>query len=271
MKKSLFGVFLIFSVPVFALEVKPWLGDPYSFFFQSAFSYSHFHHVEGASTQLSAPVNSRNILLNFGVIPSNCFDIQLQSEFGKTNHTNWALRSGALQARLQLLDDISGDPLSFTLGLVLRGVPTHFLKDVSTPYAAQFSVETTAAFGKEWSQGPNWSMRTYGVVTLGQANRGKPWTQQFLVWQYNVYDAHRFTLFALGDIGFGGKQGVNVRHFHGWSNFQHQSIDLGIEYSLKISVWGMLSTTYAHRVFAHNFPEHVNFFMLSYCIPFSLF
>ncbi len=266
-----YSILLLLSSSGFAMEAKPWLGDVYAFDFQAAFSYSRFNKVEGASKQLSAPLNSRDILLDLGFTPSPSFDIQIEGEFGKTSDVNWALRSGAVQTRLQLLDDISGDPVSLTLGLILRGAPTHFLRDVSTPYAAQFNAELTCALGKEWSQGPDWTMRTYGFAALGQANRGYPWTRELLAWEYNLGDVHRFTVFEEGNFGFGGKQHVNVEHFQGWGKFQHQSIDLGLSYGYKISVYGILTATYAHRVFAHNFPEHVNFFMISYWIPFSLF
>lgn len=254
-----------------ALQVKPWLGDVYAFFAEGTFSYSQFNKVQGASRQLSAPENNRDIVLDWGFTPAACFDFQLEGEFGKTNHVNWALRSGALQLRYQMLDDISGDPVSLTFGLIVRGATHHFLRDVSTPYAAEFNAELTCAVGKEWSENGFWTMRTYGFAAIGQANRGMPWTRELLVWQYNLYNAHRFTVFAEGDFGFGGRQHVNVKRFSGWGKFQHQSIDLGVAYGYKISVYGVLSASYARRIFAHNFPEHMNTFMLTYCIPFSLF
>jgi len=252
------------------LETKPWFGDLYAFDFESAFFYSRFHQVEGASVQLKSPVNNRNLFFDLGVTPLENFDVRLEGEFGKTDTINWALRSGALQARLGILDDISGDPFSLVAGMILRGVPHHFLKDVSTPYAAEFNAELTCAVGKEWSEEGSWTMRTFAFAAIGQANRGYPWMRERFVWQYNLYDAHRFTLFAEGEVGFGNRQHVDVRHFDGWGKFQHQSIDLGTAYGYTVSVYGTITASYAHRIFAHNFPEHVNVFMLAWSIPFSL-
>ncbi|MBS0603996.1 MAG: hypothetical protein JSS60_03045 [Verrucomicrobia bacterium] len=271
MKRSLLSAFVVLTCPSFALETKPWFGDKYAFNFEGSFAYSRFNKVEGASKQLSAPLNNRDILLDLGFTPYEFFDMQIEGEFGKTNDVNWALRSGALQARFQLLDDISGDPVSLAFGVIFRGAPDHFLRDVSTPYAAEFNTELTCSVGKEWSENGVWTMRTYGFAAIGQANRGYPWTRELLVWQYNLKDTHRFTFFGEGDFGFGNRQHVNVDHFRGWGKFQHQSIDLGLSYGYKIGFYGILTASYAHRVFAHNFPEHVNFFMLSYCLPFSLF
>jgi len=269
--KALLPAFLALTCPCLALETKPWFGDQYAFNMTTAFAYSRFDKVAGASRQLSSPLNNRDILIDLGFTPSAVLDLQLEAEFGKTTYTNWALRSGALQARYQLLDDIAGDPVSFALGMIVRGAPEHFLRDVSTPYAAECNMELTSAVGKEWSSEGYWTMRTYGFATIGQANRGYPWTRELFVWQYNLYDTHRFTLFAEGNFGFGNKQHVNVKHFQGWGKFQHQSIDLGGSYGYQLGLYGVLTASYAHRVFAHNFPEHVNFFMLSYCLPFSLF
>jgi hypothetical protein len=271
MKRLLPSLLLIASSQGFALETKPWFGDKYAFNFESVFTYSRFHKVEGASVQLSSPLNNRDLLFDVGFNPSAVFDMQLETEFAKTTEVNWALRSAALQGRYQVFDDISGDPVSLALGLNIRAAPHHFLRDVSTPYAAEFNTEVTGALGKEWSKAGQWQMRTYGFVALGIANRGYPWTRGLWVWQYSLRNIHRFTLFAEGDAGFGNQQHVDVNHFSGWGKFQHQSIDLGVEYGYRISVYGMISAAYAHRVFAHNFPQNVNFFVLSYRVPFSLF
>ncbi len=270
-KRTILSLALLSSLPAWSLDTKPWMGPAYGFEFDSAFSYSRFSKVEGASKQLSAPVNNRNILLDMSFVPTAAMDLQMETEFGKTDSVNWALRSAAVQGRMQLLDDICGDPVSLTLGINLRGAPHHFLRDVSTPYAAVFNMELSCSVGKEWSENGSWTMRTYGMATVGQANQGYPWTRELFVWQKNFHDVHRFTLFADLDVGFGNKQHVNVRHFDGWGKIQHQSLDLGAGYSYKMGVYGMLTALYAYRVFAHNYPERVNFVSLAYTIPFSLF
>jgi hypothetical protein len=264
-------VFILTGSSLLSLETKPWLAEPYASHFQSVFSYSRFRKVEGASKQLCSALNNRDLLLDLSLSPAPSLDLELEGEFGKTNHVNWAFRSGALQARYQMLDDISGDPLSLVFGVNFRGASHHFLRDVSTPYAAEFNMELTCAAGKEWSSEGLWTMRTYGFSAIGQANRGYPWTRGLFVWEYNLDDIHRFTLFSEGDFGFGNKQHVNVNRFSGWGKFQHQSIDLGLSYGYKCGVYGTLTASYAHRVFAHHFPEHVNFFMFIYSLAFSMF
>jgi hypothetical protein len=262
---------LCLTCPSFALETMPWLGNQYEFDFSSAFTYSRYHKVEGASVQLKNPSNDYDLLLDLGFTPYSLFDVRTEIEFAKTprQSSNW--RSVALQARYQWLDDISGDPLSLTTGFNVRAVPHHSLRDVSCPYASYANYELTVSAGKEWSKEAMWTMRTYGYASLGIANHGFPWIQELFVWQFNWQDTHELSLFTVGNFGFGNKHHVNVRHFNGWGKFQHQSIDLGIGYGYQFSFYGTLAVSYAYRLFAHNFPERVNFFTLAYSIPFSLF
>ncbi len=271
-KSPLFFTSLLYACSLSALDTQPWMGNAYDFELETAFSYSRFSKVEGASAQPTSSINNRNLLLDMSLTATPSFDVQFEGEFGQTNTINWALRSGALQARLWLLDDISGEsPISLTCGVNVRGAPRHFLKSVTTPYASEFNAELTASVGKEWSQGANWLFRTYGFLALGQGNRGYPWTRTLLALQYNLLNIHRFTLFTEGDVGYGPKQHVDVNHFSGWGKYQHQSIDVGASYGCHLSIYGTLTASYAYRVFAHNFPENVNFLMISYSLPFSVF
>ncbi len=268
---SLICLFGALTSSAYALEAKPWIGNAYEFELLTAFSYYRFHKVEGASVQLTSPLNTYVLLVDLGFAPSPVIDFQLEGEFAQSHPNNWAMRSTALQARYQMLDDISGDPVSLTVGLNVRAAPHHLLTNVSTPYASELNFELTGSVGKEWSQDGCWNMRAYGMAAIGQANRGYPWMRDLFVWQYNLQDTHRFTVFAESNFGFGGKQHVNVKHFNGWAKVQHQSIDIGLAYGYKMGVYGLLTAAYAYRLFAHNYPQRVNFFMISYCLPFSLF
>lgn len=269
--KSLSVAFIALTVAAHTLETKPWLGELYECNFDGTYSFSRFSRVEGASNQLKNPINSQSFFADFDFTPYDSFDLQIEGELGRTTDIGWTFRSAAVQARYRMLDDIAGDPISLTFGLIFRGAAPHMLTDVSTPYAAELNTEVTCSVGKEWSNQGFWTMRSYGFASLGQGNNGYPWTRQLLVWQYNLNDIHRFTTFAEVNVGFGNKQHVDVKHFKGWGKLQHQSIDLGLSYGYKIGLYGIITASYAHRVFAHNFPEHVNFFLLSYHLPFSLF
>lgn len=269
MKKAFFA---LLGLPLAgqSLETKPWLGTPYEFVFDSAFTYSRYSKVQGASKQLKSPSNDYDVLFDFGVAASPRWDFQGELELAETPRQPFNVRSGAIQARFQPWDDISGDPLSCTIGMNFRMVTNHSRRDVSSPYAGNYNFEVTGALGKEWSEGGFWTSRAYAFASVGIAERGLPWTRALLVWQKNIADTHRFTLFSTGLFGFGQKQHVNVRHFQGWGNFHHQSIDVGGSYGYHFGTYGTLSVSYAYRVFARDFPERVNFATISYDIPFSI-
>lgn len=270
-RSALFLISLLVNSSLQALTTKPWLGNLYEFEWQTDFTYSRYRRVEGAAVQLRSASNDKDLLFDLSFTPFTTFDVQVEVEFADTPRQALGLRSTALQVRYQWLDDISGDPLSLTTGFNLRGVSRHSLKDVSCPYASDVNFELSLSMGKEWSNQGMWTMRTWGLTTIGIANHGFPWTRELFIWQFNWQNAHRLSLFTVGDFGFGNRQHVNVRHFDGWGKFQHQSIDIGIAYGYTISVYGILTAAYTHRLFAHNFPQSVNFFTIAYRVPFSFF
>ncbi len=268
--KTLSVAFFALTSTACSLDTKPWFGEVYEFSFEGTYDYSRFRRVEGASRQLTSPINNQSLFADFGFTSSSSIDLQVEGELGRTTDIGWTFRSAAVQARYRVLDDIAGDPLTLTFGLIFRGAAPHMLTDVSTPYAAELNTEATCSLGKEWSSNEFWAMRTYGFASIGQANSGYPWTRELLVGQYNLNDIHRFTVFFEGYFGFGNRRRVDVKHFRGWGKYRHQSMDLGLSYGYKIGLYGVITASYAHRVFAHNYPEHVNFFTLSYHLPFSL-
>jgi hypothetical protein len=261
----------VLPAAAFTLDTKPWLGNVYEFVWDTAFTYSRYRKVENASRQLRSVSNDYDLLFDLSGTFSPQIDLQAELELAETPRQLFNVRSAAIQGRFQWLDDISGDPFSLTLGFNLRAVPGHALRDVSCPYAANCNYELSCSVGKEWSTQGLWTMRTYGWLSLGAGNHGLPWSRQLLVWQNNWSNTHRLSFFTCADFGFGTEQGVDVRHFHGWGKFHHQSIDAGLAYGYHCASYGTLSLAYTYRLFARNFPERVNFFTLAYTLPFSIF
>lgn len=264
------ALFLL-PISVFSLDVSPWLGQQWECHLIPAYTYSRYTHVQDASPQLDSPSNDQLISADFGMAftPTAAFDMDI--EFVNTPRQKWGYRSLAMQGRYLWSDDISGDAVSLTTGLSARAVSSHSLEDVSCPYHAHANFELSGALGKEWDRGDFWIVRTFGFGALGMANRGAPWARFLLSIEGNNNNQHRFGVFAGGYFGFGSKETVDVKNFHGYANIHHQSIDVGARYSYVFDIWGYLNFTYAYRPYAQSFPENVNFFTLSYNLPFSLF
>ncbi|MBS0650556.1 MAG: hypothetical protein JSR93_05285 [Verrucomicrobia bacterium] len=267
-----FGYSVLCMAPVLAssLETKPWFGSVWEFHFSSAYTYSRYHRVQDASVQLSHPSNDQLLRFDLGVSPSEMWDVQAEVEFINTPRQSFSYRSAAAQARVQWLNDIAGDPVSWTTGFNIREVSDKSLHDVSCPYHAIVDFELTTALGKEWSKGPYWTARTWGNLGIGIANEGSPWLRGLWVFEKNWDNRHRAIFFTDGYFGFGTKQHVNVKHFNGWAKYHHQSIDLGLGYQYHFDLWGDITLSYARRIYAHTFPEQVNFITIAYQVPFSV-
>ena len=114
-------------------------------------------------------------------------------------------------------------------------------------------------------------MRTFGFLGAGMANRGLPWIRFFASFEANQDEKNRFEFFAQGYFGFGDQDVVHINNFNGYASIHHQSIDLGAKYSYLLGIWGHVSLGYTRRIYAHLFPESVNYFVVSYTLPFSFF
>lgn len=271
MKNWLFVLGLHLPILGSALEVSPWFGNIWEFNFQSDYTYYRFSHVQNGHPKIKHAWN--NQLLNFSIeVPlKETFDVELEIEFTDTPKESWGFRSFAGQFRYLFLDDVAGDPVSLMAGINIRGVSQRALRDITTPYHAAANFELNVAAGKEWSQMQYWKIRSFAFGALGIANRGSLWIRGLAAFEGNYKDNHQYQLFANSYWGFGSNRDVNIDHFHGYARIHHQSIDLGAGYSYLFDIWGALNFTYTFRVFAHSFPEYVNFFALSYRLPFSFF
>jgi hypothetical protein len=264
-------VALLLPAAAFPFAEQPWLGNVWEFNFSTDFTYSRYRNVQDASTQLRAPSNDKLLQFDLGLTPSEMWDVQVEMQFADTPRQSLGMRSAALQGRVLWLDDVAGDPLSWTTGVSVREVTRHSLQDVSCPYHSDVNVELNSAFGKEWSKGAFWTIHAWGLVGAGIANHGSPWLRALAVLEKNWNNSHRAALFTEGYFGFGDKHHIDVDHFSGWGKFHHQSIDLGIAYRYHFAIWGEITAAYTRRVFARTFPQDVNFFTIAYQVPFSFF
>jgi len=256
---------------MWALEVEPWLGNLWEFQFVPSYTYYRIPSVENGRPQLAAPSNDHLITLGMGAAftPTSAFDVE--AEFADTPVQSMGYRSAAFQYRCEWTNDCAGDLATWTTGASIRGVSRHSLKDISCPYASDLNFELNGALGKQWDHGPSWGVRAFGWAAVGLANHGSPWTRFLLSLDGTQWRQHRYGLFFLGYFGFGAKTVVPTDHFHGWSSIRHQSLDVGAKYSYIFEVWGTITAAYTRRVYAQSYPQDVNFFTVSYSLPFSFF
>ncbi|GAB4191352.1 MAG: hypothetical protein Tsb0015_13150 [Simkaniaceae bacterium] len=271
MKRSWKLVFLLLPFSLSAFEIKPWYPTIYQFEFRPSFTVQHYPQVDNAVNPKNYSSTDEILTLNLGIPFTPNWDIQIETELDNTKKRSFGLLSGGLQLRYQLLDDISGDPFSLTVGMSYRGVPYNRLEDVSTPYHFVSNFEVHSAIGKELARRSTWIFRTFAFLGAGIANKGSPWLRPLVSFETNIQDRHQIELFAEGYFGFGDQSKVNIRRFSGYQNIEHRSIDGAIVYRRIFAIWGSLEFQFLRRLYAHSYPERLNAFTVTYRLPFSIF
>lgn len=253
-----------------SFQEAPWFDDLYQFHLGTNFAYSHYTKVEGAVKPLKSPSNDYLVGFDTGVSPFPSVDIQFEVQFAETPRQSLGWRSCAMQGRYLWMDDALGDPVSLTSGISVRGVSSHSVRDVSSPFHSYFNLELNSAVGKEWVFQNSEAMHTFGLLGLGTGNRGLPWLRTYGEFAYH-WQGHALTVFTEGYFGFGQKETVNIDNFYGWGRYRHVSIDMGLKYTYTFPIWGSLSVAYDRRLYAKTFPGNWNAVLLTYTLPFSLF
>lgn len=253
------------------LEEKPWFGNCFEFLFSPSYEYNFFDRVNNAVPQLRNTYNTQVVDVNFNVTAPEIWNWEADFEFACPTGQSYGYRSSAYQIRRLWMDDVCGDPVSFTTGFVYRNNFRQKLKALSTPYHSPNNFELNAAVGKEWSHGCFWYFRTFGKFGIGQGTTGSPWiTLNYYLWG-NICNRHQMRLYLLSYFGLGQQHIVHTKHFRGWSKIQHQSLDIGFSYCYDFDYWGSLRFDYARRVYAKSYPEMVNTFLFTFEIPFCPF
>jgi len=267
LKKWIFIIFFPFSI--FSLEQQPWFGDVFEFHFLGSYTYSRFSSVQAAIVPLRNPSNDHLLYfgLDFSFTPQWTFDWDLQ--FTETPRQSFSFRSTAWQFRYLWLDDIIGDLVSLSTGANIRYTSSRSIHDISTPYPAPVDFELNFSVGKEFDYLQDWRFRFWGFGALGQGSRGSPWLRATLAFEGNYYDEHKWALFSYFSHGFGRKTTVNIANFNGYARIRQKSIDIGASYGFRMLVYGTIRVSYVRRVLAKRCPSRVNFFTLSYLLPFS--
>ncbi len=261
---------ILFSVNfIFSLEQAPWFGDVYEFHFLSKYTYSHYSKVEGAITPLRDSSNDHLLHFDLSFAPSLQWSIDSDLEFAKSPRQEFGFSSVSFQARYLLKDDIIGDPVSICMGGNFRVISAESLKDVSILYHSNVDFEFNLALGKEFSKLDYWRFRLWIYGSGGIANRGSPWLRGEFAMEGNLYEQRKWALFIKAMQGYGREEQINIYDFKGYALVRQSNIDIGFRYGYRLNVWGTVSFEYKRRILAKACPENVNFFSLSYLLPFS--
>lgn len=254
---------------IFSLEIEPWLHAPWNFHSGADLSASIFSSVENGFNPTD--YDSNNILTNvYLIVPfTQNMDIGGDVQFQRSSKKSFGLESFSFDFRKQLLNDITGDLVSFTIGSNFRYVCNDRLKDVAVPYHNIFNLEIFCSIGKEFTKEFEWYLKTFAFFDIGQANKGYPWFNGIFSIAQKFHHNSVFTVMLDYYVGFGLNKSIDIGQFNGYANISHKSLDISVSYSYLFDLWGSLSLMYLYRPYARSFPEYLNKIQLSYDLPFS--
>jgi hypothetical protein len=260
---------LLFPFYLVALQQQPWLGNLYEFDFMTKYQYSRFSSVANSTYPLQKAQNSNLLQFDLDFTSSPSWEVSTELEFVDTTRQAFSFRSFALQGKKLWLDDIIGDVVSLTTSINGRYISSRSKRDISCPYGSDVDIEGGIAIGKEIDKGSFWRFRGWGYAGVGIANMGSPWINGKIYFEGNWDDLHKWKLFLKAQHGYGKKSKIDIDNFNGYASTRARFINLGASYGYRLGVWGTLSAKYEVRVLAKVCPKAINYFAISYLLPFS--
>lgn len=271
MIKRLASLISFIPVMIFATELSPWFLPDLVFELRNRYRYQqysavaiHGHHNKESHASDSFDTMS----LSFSPMPE--YDFEVETTIGHTQRQRLACDNIMLTARYHLLDDITGDPVSLSIGLTGIQAFKHSVHDVSSFHHGKLEGEAHLAVGKEFAEGAYWVSRSWAVLALGMADVGYPWLRLNGSLEKKWFLVHQGDFFINTLWGFGGRNIDSLDNFKGYGSINHQSIDIGVRYSYQFDIYGVFSVEYFQRAFAYNFPNSAKNILVSYRYPIGL-
>lgn len=267
-----FGCLLLALFPILAeaMELSPWYPTEFEFQARADYVFQTYQSVAKKHGSFHHAANDNFLNLSLGV-PYYDWYVDADLLLADTRHRNFGFDSLHIEGRYQLLDDVAlADPISLIVSTVFSSASKTALHDISSFHHGQVEAAFFVSAGKEFDYQQFWTHRFWGTAGLGIADTGSPWITYGLHVDHNFCNRHRFDLSLEGLYGFGGKGLKSNKHFKGYGPIAHRSLDLGVCYTYKLPSEAELSFGYSYRVFARNFPENAQRYLLAFLYPFSL-
>lgn len=260
---------LLTSLTAQATELAPWyprnleLQPKLTYLFQGYNSVRKGYHTE--------PFHSYNKFLtgSLGAALLCNLAAEIETTVARTRGKGLHFDNLRMTVRYQLLDDVVGDPLSVVVGLTGTQVFHRARHDVGSLHHGGIEGALHLAFGKECSCEEFWMNRVWGLVGVGCGDIGSAWLFGHLAAEKNCFDRHQVGVFLDWIAGLGHRT-LHPHHFGGYGPVAHRSIDLGLEYKFRLECDGIITLAFAHRIFARNYPNNANSYVVSFLYPFGL-
>ncbi|WP_068468436.1 hypothetical protein [Candidatus Protochlamydia phocaeensis] len=269
-KRILIGMsFFLFLGPLWGTEYQPWLGTYLEFEWRNSLRYQTYRYLSSHSHLTRYASDDFFLTSSLSLTAKPQFALEVEATAARTRRQSGGIDHLRVNGRYAWMDDIAGDPVTFTTGLSFIQSFVESLKDPSSFHHGRSEAELFASIGKETAQEDKWISRWWAMGGIGIAERGSPWLRFDLSYSKRLKEKHELELFACTLWGLGHKA-LHRTSFHGYGSIQHQSIDLGWRYTYLIDFLGSASLAYTTRIYARNFPVHTQQIVLQLLYTFGL-
>lgn len=269
MNKYILNISIFISFFSYAFEKKPWIVNVNEINVLSKYEYFYFSTVDSAIKQLTKTNHNNKFHFNLSFPASSKISIDSDLDLINSPRQSFNLNYFGSQLRYLILDDITGDIISFTTSVNIKISPKKSVKDISCYSMGEVTMEGNISLGKEFFKKEFCMYRIWGLGALSIANRGSPAISLTFAIDGNFYDNYLYSCKLNFKHGYGKKTKVNIEHFKGYGRLREKNLDLSFKLGKKLGKWSSIFLEYKRRVLAHSCPKKVNSFIIKSIISFS--
>lgn len=269
MKNVLSAIFLLCTLELSALQKQPWLGNWLEFEASIYQTHSQSRSVDTANGSKHKFLHAERTTASIEFMPLVDFSTELELDVAKTQKEAFGFEAIKASCRYRLLNDLTGDPVTLTAGLVTSlSTPTR-VRDLSSQSHGVFEVEARLSLGREFAIHDKSYYKAWGLAKTGIASSGAPWIGLEAHFGPVIHEQHYLDLFFRAEKGLSSHKLHHLSDFHSWSRIGYQFEEVGLSYALKDVPLGTFYIEATKRLHASLCPKHTWSLRLGVDIPFS--
>lgn len=268
--RAYFAAFFVFcSVELLSLQNKPWLGNWLEFEASIYQTHVQSRTVDTASGAKHKFLHNDQTSASLEFMPYVDLSTELELNVAKTQKEPYGFESLKGACRYRLLNDLTGDDVSLTAGLVASLSTPARVKDLSSLAHGVFEVEARVALGREFALQEDGYYKAWGLVKSGIASSGAPWIGAEMHLERVFLQNHHIDLFLRAEKGLSSQRLHHLADFHSWSRIGYQYEELGLSYRLKEVALGSFYVEATTRLHARFCPKNSWSARVGFVLPFS--
>lgn len=189
---------------------------------------------------------------SFFIAPMSNLSGEVEVYTARTHKRSYSLDAFKETVRYLIYEDALGDPFAWSVGASFTQVLARGYRDPSLLYQGLFLGEIHTAQGIEVCCTPELTSRVFALEAFGFCG-DSPWLRGRFGVDMSSLCGQRIACSLEGLYGFGGHR-LCPSHFKGYGSVAYRTLDLNIDYSLRMDDWTTYSIGLDYRLFARNAP-----------------